>query len=68
MCNEPSRWNRPQAGGYNATERRHQQLRLTQPPLQLQQIHLGIFGHRFGETNADADQAHGFASSPECFL
>src|SRR6266550_1792495 len=33
----------------------------------LQQIHLRILRHWLGKTNADADQAHGFASSPECF-
>ena len=33
----------------------------------LQQIHLCIFGHRFGETNAEADEAHGFACAGKCF-
>ena len=35
--------------------------------LPLQKIHLCVLLYGLGETNADADQAHGFASSPECF-
>ena len=34
----------------------------------LQQVQLCVFRHRLGETNADANQAHGFASSPKCFF
>src|SRR5882672_6425493 len=55
MCNEPSRWNRPQAGGYKANERRHQQLRLTRPPPHLQQIHLRVFRLGIGKQMPSPD-------------
>jgi hypothetical protein len=41
-------------------------LRLTQPPLQ--QIHLRILWCCFGESNADADQAHRLPGASKRFV